>query len=125
MKAITVLKISPGCRPEKITISHTLEAMQAVVEGSIQAIYPFEDPAALICNEEGKLLGMEPNRTICDPNTGEIAEIICGTFFICGLGREDFISLTKEQIDFYTKLFWSPELFLWNGNNLVVLPLDF
>jgi hypothetical protein len=99
--------------------------MQAVVDGSIQAIYPFEDPVALICNEEGKLLGMTPNRAIRDPDTKDIVEIICGTFFICGLGREDFDSLTKDQIDYYIKLFGSPELFLWSGSNLIVLPLDF
>ena len=123
MEAITVLKISPGRRPEKITIAHTLEAMQAVVGGSIQAIYPFEDPAALVCNEEGKLLGMEPNRAIRDTDTGEMVEIICGTFFICGLGREDFESLTQQQIQYYARLFEYPEMFLWNGAQLVVLQI--
>lgn len=123
MEAITVLKISPGRRPEKITIAHTLEAMQAVVGGSIQAIYPFEDPAALVCNEEGKLLGMEPNRVIRDTDTGEMVEIICGTFFICGLGREDFGSLTQQQIQYYVRLFEYPEMFLWNGTQLVVLQI--
>lgn len=124
MKKISVLKVSLGKRPELITIPHTLEEMQRIVEGSIQAIYPYEDPVALVCNEEGKLLGQKPNRAIRDAN-GTITEIICGTFFICGLTRENFGSLTKGQIDFYSKLFWSPELFLWNGNNLVVLPMDF
>ena len=123
MEAITVLKISPGRRPEKITIAHTLEAMQYVVGGSIQAIYPFEDPAALVCNEEGKLLGMEPNRVIRDTDTGEMVEIICGTFFICGLGREDFESLTQQQIQYYARLFEYPEMFLWNGAQLVVLQI--
>ena len=123
MEAITVLKISPGRRPEKITIAHTLEAMQAVVGGSIQAIYPFEDQAALVCNEEGKLLGMEPNRVIRDTDTGEMVEIICGTFFICGLGREDFESLTQQQIQYYARLFEYPEMFLWNGAQLVVLQI--
>lgn len=123
MEAITVLKISPGRRPEKITIAHTLEAMQSVVGGSIQAIYPFEDPAALVCNEEGKLMGMEPNRAIRDTDTGEMVEIICGTFFICGLGREDFESLTQQQIQYYARLFEYPEMFLWNGAQLVVLQI--
>ena len=120
---MTVLKISPGQRPEAMEISHKLEELQKLVGGCIQAIYPFEDPVALVCNDEGKLLNLEPNRSIRDPE-GRLIEIICGTFLICGLGREDFISLTKEQIDFYTKLFWSLEMFLWNGNSLVVLPWD-
>lgn len=121
MKSMTILKISPGCRPEINNIPHTLEAMQATVDGSIQAIYPFEDSVALICNEEGKILGMEPNRAIYDPDTRDITEVICGTFFICGLGREDFTSLTKQQIQHYTKLFEYPEMFLWDGSRLVIL----
>ena len=123
MKTLTVLKVSPGCRPEAITIPHTLGDMQAVVGGSIQAIYPFEDPVALVCHEEGKLLGMEPNRAIRDPGTGEIVEIICGTFFLSGLGRENFDSLTEEQTQYYMKLFEYPEMFLWNGSRLVVLKI--
>ena len=124
MKSMTVLKVCPGCRPEVITIAHTLEDMQLTVGGSIQAVYPYEDPVAIVCNEEGKLLGMEPNRAICDSDTGEIVEIICGTFFICGLTTDDFASLTAKQIQYYTKLFEYPEMFLWNGSQLVVLKMD-
>ena len=69
---MTVLKIMPGRKPEKITIPHTLDAMQYLVCGSIQAIYPYEDNVALVCNEEGKLLGMEPNRAVYDEETGDI-----------------------------------------------------
>lgn len=114
----------PGRKPERIAIPHTLEAMQEKVGGYIQAIYPYEDPVAIVCNEEGKLMGMEPNRAIRDPATNEITDIICGTFFVCGLGEEDFCSLTEEQIAKYTKLFHNPEVFLWNGTNLVVLPVS-
>ena len=124
MKSMTVLKVCPGCRPEVITIAHTLEDMQLTVGGSIQAVYPYEDPVAIVCNEEGKLLGMEPNRAICDSDTGEIVEIICGTFFICGLTTDDFTSLTAKQIQYYTKLFEHPEIFLWSGSQLVVLKMD-
>lgn len=86
--------------------------------------YPYEDPVAIVCNEEGKLMGMEPNRAVRDPDTHEITDIICGTFFICGLGEEDFCSLTEEQATKYSKLFHNPEVFLWNGTNLVVLPVS-
>lgn len=37
---ITILKIAPGHKPERVTIPHTLEAMQEIVGGLIQAIYP-------------------------------------------------------------------------------------
>jgi hypothetical protein len=121
---MTVLKIMPGRKPERVSIPHTLESMQELVGGCIQAIYPYEDPVAIVCNEEGKLIGLEPNRTVRDPDTNEITDIICGPFFICGLGEEDFCSLTEEQATKYSKLFHSPEVFLWNGTNIVALAVD-
>ena len=53
-----ILKIEPEHKPERADIPDTLEAMQKVVDGYIQAVYPFEEPVALICNEEGKLNGL-------------------------------------------------------------------
>jgi hypothetical protein len=67
---------------------------------------------------------MEPNRAVRDPATNEITDIICGTFFICGLGEEDFCSLTEEQLTYYEVLFHSPEVFLWNGTHIVALAVD-
>lgn len=121
---MTVLKISPGRKPERVTICRDLEAMQALVGGYIQAIYPYKDLVALVCNEEGKLLGMEPNRALWDPETNEMLDVICGTFFICGVGEEEFCSLKDEQVAHYTKLFLCPEMFLWTGDHLTVLPID-
>jgi len=123
MKSITVLKVSPGCRPEVISLLHTLKEMQNIVGGSIEALYPFEDLVAIVCNEEGKILGMEPNRAIYNPDTGEIMDVICGPFFVCGLTEDDFGSLTGEQIAKYSKLLETPEVFLWDGSRLVVLKI--
>lgn len=120
MERITVLKVSPMHKPEVISVPHTLESLQHIVNGPIQAIYPFDDPVAIICNEEGKRLGMEPNRAIRDPDTGEIVEVICGDFLISGLTRDDFGSLSVPLIHKYTRLFQLPELFFWNGSQLVV-----
>lgn len=77
-----------------------LEEMQALVGGYIQAIYPFPDKAAVVCNEEGKNLGLPFNRPLFDENDLPY-DIICGTFFVVGLGVEDFVSLTEEQIRRY------------------------
>ena len=59
-----ILKIEPERKPERADIPDTLEAMQEVVDGYIQAVYPFEEPVALICNEEGKLNGLPLNRAL-------------------------------------------------------------
>ena len=118
---MTVVKLSPGKRAEVLDIPHTLEAMQQQVGGYIEAIYPFEDAAAIICNEEGKLLGLEPNRAIRDSENGELLDIVCGTCFVCGLSENDFCSLTPEQMKYYSELYQYPELFLWDGSRIIVV----
>ena len=69
-----------------------------MVGGYIQAVYPFDDPVALICNEEGKLLGLPMNRTLRDAR-GVPYDIVCGTFFLAGIAEDDFASLTDRQIE--------------------------
>ena len=89
-----VLAIQPGKMPEQVELDGSLESMQAFVGGSIQAVYPFSDPVAIVCNDEGKLMGLEHNRALRDED-GNIYDILCGPFFICGLGEEDFTSLPE------------------------------
>ena len=76
-----ILLIEPQKRPRPHDIPNDLVSMQALVGGTIQAVYPFDEPVALICHEEGKLLGLPQNRALRHPDTGEIYDIICGTFF--------------------------------------------
>lgn len=59
------LKIEPGKAPERIDIGNELEALQDAVGGYIQVLYPDQHrPVGLICNEEGKCMGLKPNRTL-------------------------------------------------------------
>lgn len=109
-----ILVCEPGKHPYVKDIEHTLENLQKEVGGYIQALYPFEDNAAVVCNEEGLFLDLTWNRTV------EKYGPIKGTFFVCGLGTEDFIGLTDEQIEKYTKLFWNPEIFIPTPNGMVV-----
>ena len=56
-----------------IEIDDTLEAMQAMVGGDIEEYMPFEDEVAIVCHEEGKLIGLPPNRAIyAEPETVEL-----------------------------------------------------
>ena len=94
-----ILVVEPVKRPYVKEIDHTLEEMQKVVGGSIQALYPFEDRVGLICNDEAKIAGgFTPNRALRDEN-GNVYDIIFGTFFIAGLGEEDFCSLEDDLIE--------------------------
>lgn len=100
-----ILICEPFKHPYVKDIEHTLENLQGIVGGYIQALYPYED-AAVVCNEEGLFLDLEWNRTV------EQYGPIRGTFFVCGLGYDDFIGLTDEQIEKYTKIFWYPEILI-------------
>ena len=116
-----VLKVEPYQLPEVKEIDSGLSSLQHEVEGWIEATYPFEDPVAIICNEEGKLNGMEYNRAIRDEN-GEVREIIAGPFLIVGLGEEDFTSLSEDMVQKYKRMFAQPEAFLQTQSSLLILP---
>ena len=93
-----VVIVEPRKEPMVQNIGNDLKAMQEIVGGTIQAVYPFEEPIALICNEEGKLLGLPLNRALRD-ETGAVYDIVAGTFFLCAApaDSEHFESLTEEQ----------------------------
>lgn len=122
MSMLHVLVVEPGKQPKIQTIPHTLQAMQALVGGSIQAVYPFEEPVALICNEEGKLEGLPPNRGLWDED-GTLYDVVCGTFFLCAAppDGDSFGSLGEEQLARYEKRFHSPEVFLRLDGQLLCL----
>ena len=109
---MNVLMIQPGAQPRQAEIGEGFSAMQAAVGGPIQAIYPFPEPVALICHEEGKLLGLPLNRALRDKD-GEIYDIIAGPFFLCGAppDRDTFTSLTPEQMVHYKDRFCRIELY--------------
>ena len=113
-----VLIVEPMKPPREQEIAGSLATMQAIVGGLIQAVYPFEEPIALVCNDEGKLLGLPMNRYV-----PEIRDVIAGTFFLCGAPPEgeNFASLTEEQIQRYTRRFATPEAFIQTDRGFMVL----
>ena len=115
--------VEPTTKPIVQDIDAGLESMQKIVGGSIQAIYPFEEPVALICNEEGKLLGLPLNRALRDDD-GTVYDIISGSFFLCAAPPDSdrFADLTDQQVKTYMEWFAMPEMFLNVGGNLFVLP---
>lgn len=117
-----VLIVEPGKCPVEKEIGGSLEEMQGLVGGYIQAIYPFTDEVALVCNDEGKLEGLPLNRALRD-ESGKIYDVISGTFFLCSApaDSENFESLTEEQTQKYSALFHSPEMFLNINGHIVCL----
>lgn len=119
-----VLIVEPGHKPEAREIDGSLEVMQGIVGGLIQPIY-LDDSVALICNDEGKLINLPANRGLRDEN-GQMYDIVCGTFFLCGAPADSdhFTSLTPEQVKRYQEQFYTPEMFLKMDDHIVCLPLE-
>ena len=112
---MNVLIVEPGKHPRLADIDESLESLQKTVGGYIEAIYPFEDEIAIICDEESKLKSdTEWNRML-----PEIHDVIKGTFIIAGLGDEDFTDITPELAEKYRQRFWNIELFVPTPNGLM------
>ena len=102
-----VIIVEPGKFARIDEIETGLESYQHVVGGYIQMVYPWNDPVAIVCNEEGKIEGLPLNRAMTDEND-HVWDIIAGTFFICGLGEEDCDSLSDELAEKYLQIFRNP-----------------
>ena len=77
-----VIRKKPGCEPEIVEVENTLEALQREVEGYIEAVtLPYG--AAIICNEEGRILGLPDNGRVCGVD-------VVGTVLIVGVNGSEF-----------------------------------
>ena len=107
-KEITVLMVEPGEHPMVTTLKNDLDSLQKAVsigtdyQGLIEVI-GIEDGILVLCNEEGKLLGLEGNRRIGH-------DVIAGVFYVIAEdGQGNFKSLPKAAIEKYKERFWEPE----------------
>lgn len=120
---LTVIVAEPMKEPYVKEIDPGLHALQAEVGGDIAASYPFDDPVGLVLNDEGKLIGLDLNRSLRDEH-GEIYDIVAGTFLVVGLGPENFASLSPDMIQKYTEQFKRPELFASINGQIVSVPVE-
>ena len=120
---LTVLVVEPMKEPYVKEIDSGLHSLQAEVGGDIATAYPFSDPVGLVCNDEGKLIGLELNRGLRDEH-GEIYDIMAGTFLVVGLSEDSFTSLTPEQVQKYTEHFKQPEQFISLNGQIIALPVE-
>ena len=120
---MNVLVVEPGYLPYEKEIkdgADHLEQMQAIVGGLIEPIYPYHEEVAIVCNEEGLINGLPFNRSVPGGYGG-----VFGTFFICGLGEEDFCSLPPDLMESFKKEFRNSEILLgFDGNEAVTLKVS-
>lgn len=104
---ICIIK-DPGEQPIVANIPNTLEALQKAVGGHIEAVTIASD-LALICNEEGLIMWLPYNLTVCErPFAGPIVAV--------GVDGEEFVSLTPNQIQSLRRLLREPKSDLRGGD---------
>ncbi len=98
---LRILYVEPGKPAYEAELGCDLRLLQKAVQGYIEHVYL--NDVILVCNEEGKLKGMPPNRKL------ESGEIIADPFFLVGEAGEDYVSLTDAQVQKYLQVFSKPQ----------------
>ncbi len=98
-----VVYVEPNRPAYEAEIADDWKAGQKAVGGLIEMVVN-GDGTCIVCNDEGKLIGMEGNRRLDNGFS-----IIAGPFFICGMTEEDFRSLTDDETAKYLNRFAEPE----------------
>lgn len=122
-KKIKVVLLEPGKLARTAEIGTSLEDLQKIVDGLIEAYYPFEEQVCIVCNEESKINGMQPNRSVKNEDS-VMVDFICGPAFICDCLGESFDSLSDEQLARYTKMFRYPEHLAKLNGQLIGIPFN-
>lgn len=94
---LRVLIVEPHKAPYEAKIRDDLTDLQKAVGGYIEIISN-GDGTLIVCNEEGKLNGMEGNRRI-------EGDVIAGPFFVVGEQGAGLRSLTKDELAKYKERF--------------------
>lgn len=98
---LRIVYVEPGRPPFASEVGRDLLSMQKAVLGPIETVYN-RDGTVLLCNDEGKLIGMEGNRHVGD-------DVIAGPFLLVGDNGESLRSLTEAEVDRYMERFAQPE----------------
>lgn len=117
-----VLFLEPGKVAKVVEIENTLAAKQQLVGGRISKLDPFNEDVCIICNDEGKNIGLPLNRAVFDEREGaehEMIDIIAGPCFLCDCSGENFGSLSDDQISRYEEKFRLPEHFYRMNGKIV------
>ena len=122
---IKVIYCEAGHKARIAEIDNNLRAFQGLVGGWIEEYIPFDDDIAIVCNEEGKMLGLPLNRAITDDN-GRMLDIIVGDFFICyaPIESEKWLDLPPELEKKYMEKFFLPEEFRKENGKIKITKYD-
>ena len=94
----------PGAKAAIKEIPNELRYLQQLVGGYIETVR-LSEHLVLICNEEGKLGGLEPNIYV-----QSISDIVCGPVIFVGVKGDQFVSLNKGDAEHLAGLFRGEEV---------------
>ena len=107
MGTIRILYKAPGLPPEWREVPAELDTYQDLVGGYIVAV-PWNDKYWMVCNEDGKLQGLEINFF-----WREAQDVIVGPVFFVAECDEDFASILDDEFEHdiavYTEPFWKDD----------------
>lgn len=95
---IKVIVKHPGHPAFSCLVQNTLEAFQKLVGGYIET-FTIETDLVIICNEEGKLMGLDENVQIC-------GETFVGTIVVAGVKDDEFDSVDPRIIKILLPKLW-------------------
>ncbi len=90
---IRVIYVEPNKPAVVGEMQRNLNGIQHAVQGHFEQVY-MDDDTVVLCNENGKLNGMQGNRHY---NNGE--NVIAGPFVVVRAGYDDYESLNEEQVE--------------------------
>lgn len=100
MREVIVVKKEPGEVAQKGTINNDYKELQNYVEGIFQCVaLPGSDTINIICNDEGKLMGLEANIFLPDYQDLVVGNIIFAAYDDNGEMRD----LTNDEIEQISK----------------------
>lgn len=95
---LRVVIIEPGLLAEIREVGHDLASIQSLVGGYIEHVY-FKDDIGFLIHEEGRLMGLPPNRI------NYYGDALVGTVVIVKTRGEEFSSLTELEAEDLRKMF--------------------
>ena len=109
-KEIRVLMVEPGEKPKEALLHTDLDSLQKAVsigceEQCLIEIVPIGKKCSILCNEEGKLIGLRGNRRIGN-------DVIAGVFYVVGDTQSGGLrSLSDEEFEHWYHVFEEPEYY--------------
>ena len=96
---IKVLHLPPKGHPKPHELINTLDGLQEAVGGLIEFI-PLDGNYSLLLNEEGKLIGLEPNRRLG-------SDVLVGDVYVVKENDDgELISMEEWELKMFCSLFY-------------------